>query len=321
MGVSLPHTQYEIVELETLPHGAYCGARAINDDGDVIGWSEASPTGDNPIFLDTAAVIWKQNKISVLYRGDKDHPYPSAQYFNRRGDIVIKAEARSDAHHGLIATMVYSYSMLLSNGKLTPLSLDLEAECLGEDGTVGGQQLFFSAMIFHDGHTTVLGRGIGQEQDCVYGLGSGDVAVGVHRHRATIWRQGWTQTLELPVKCDYSKANAINHRGDVLVSGCEHKSLWRSYLLQNGKYTLLPGPTPGSYMLGTAMNDLGWVIGRSNHMRCLWNGKETIDLNAAISSNSGWWLKELRGINNRGEIVGEGERNGKTRAFLLKPIP
>jgi probable HAF family extracellular repeat protein len=43
------------------------------------------------------------------------------------------------------------------------------------------------------------------------------------------------------------------------------------------------------------------------------------DLNSLIRPHSGWSLEEARAINQRGQIVGLGERNGHNRAFLLTP--
>ena len=41
------------------------------------------------------------------------------------------------------------------------------------------------------------------------------------------------------------------------------------------------------------------------------------DLNDLIPSGSGWVLEEARAINDRGQIVGFGTFQGRTRAFLL----
>jgi probable HAF family extracellular repeat protein len=44
-----------------------------------------------------------------------------------------------------------------------------------------------------------------------------------------------------------------------------------------------------------------------------------IDLNSLIPTGSGWQLLEAYGINNVGQIVGEGLLNGQAHAFLLDP--
>ena len=50
-----------------------------------------------------------------------------------------------------------------------------------------------------------------------------------------------------------------------------------------------------------------------------WNG-QLQDLNTLIPTNSGWSLEEARDINDRGQIVGYGRRQGQPRAFLLTPL-
>ena len=45
----------------------------------------------------------------------------------------------------------------------------------------------------------------------------------------------------------------------------------------------------------------------------------TVDLNTLIPLNSGWFLREARGINDQGMIVGNGTLNGVERGFLLAP--
>jgi hypothetical protein len=44
-----------------------------------------------------------------------------------------------------------------------------------------------------------------------------------------------------------------------------------------------------------------------------------LDLNSLIPSGSSWDLLEAYGINNAGQIVGEGLLNGQSHAFVLDP--
>lgn len=44
-------------------------------------------------------------------------------------------------------------------------------------------------------------------------------------------------------------------------------------------------------------------------------------LNDCIPPDSGWHLEAAISVNDSGEIVGRGRQNGRTRAFLLVPIP
>ncbi|HEY9727697.1 MAG TPA: hypothetical protein V6D50_14705, partial [Chroococcales cyanobacterium] len=44
------------------------------------------------------------------------------------------------------------------------------------------------------------------------------------------------------------------------------------------------------------------------------------DLNSLISPDSGWLLSGAQGINNVGQIVGDGYINNEFHAFLLTPV-
>lgn len=71
----------------------------------------------------------------------------------------------------------------------------------------------------------------------------------------------------------------------------------------------------------TDVNDNGEVVGISNCRAFIWN--ETFglkDLNSLVDDTAaGWLLYSANGINESGQIVGEGRRNGETRAFVLTP--
>jgi probable HAF family extracellular repeat protein len=78
-----------------------------------------------------------------------------------------------------------------------------------------------------------------------------------------------------------------------------------------------------SYAYG--INDSGTIVGYSwtpngdhPHAFVYLNGV-MIDLNSLIPSGAGWELLEAYGINNTGQIVGEGLWNGQAHAFRLDP--
>jgi probable HAF family extracellular repeat protein len=82
--------------------------------------------------------------------------------------------------------------------------------------------------------------------------------------------------------------------------------------------------------VGLAINDLGQIVGYSlpgssqffDAHAFIYDGTGIVDLNDLIDSQEGWLLNIGQGINDRGQIVGEGTRDGfHIRAFLLTPIP
>jgi probable HAF family extracellular repeat protein len=86
------------------------------------------------------------------------------------------------------------------------------------------------------------------------------------------------------------------------------------------------GTLGGDYSFGLGINNAGQVVGSSTghggDHAFLYDRNATPkmqDLNSLIPPDSGWRLEEAQAINQRGQIVGLGERNGHTRAFLLTP--
>ena len=101
----------------------------------------------------------------------------------------------------------------------------------------------------------------------------------------------------------------------------------QAFLWQNGDRQAIDG-------LAEAVNDqaqvVGWsgcalgaedrAKGRESPYAFLWQNGELIDLNDLLLPESGWRLTKANDINNHGQIVGHGEIDGKSRAFLLTPI-
>jgi probable HAF family extracellular repeat protein len=130
-----------------------------------------------------------------------------------------------------------------------------------------------------------------------------------------------------------SVANSINDAGQV-VGGASTSSDpdYHAFLYERSA-------TPEMQDLGTlgdddysearGINDAGQVVGvsapasSSNFYHAFLYERsatpEMQDLNSLIRPHSGWSLEEARAINQRGQIVGLGERNGHTRAILLTP--
>jgi probable HAF family extracellular repeat protein len=73
-----------------------------------------------------------------------------------------------------------------------------------------------------------------------------------------------------------------------------------------------------------AINVTGHVVGRSGaadfsrSRAVLWQGGVPVDLNS-IAAAPGWALSSATGINDVGQVVGVGLRDGQIRAFRLDP--
>jgi len=146
---------------------------------------------------------------------------------------------------------------------------------------------------------------------------------------ATIWQPGGQVDFLGTLGGMWSRALAINDLGQVTgqaaiagITGTAHAFLWTS-----GQ--MVDIDTLGStYSFGLAINSHGVVVGRealnnqtslTYHAFIYTSGKMT-DLNSLIPAGTGWILHEATGINDSGEIVGNGTLNGQVQGFLLKPV-
>ena len=122
-----------------------------------------------------------------------------------------------------------------------------------------------------------------------------------HNRRAFLWRD--------------ANGNGASDAGEMADLGCL------------GAYTYTDQwGTPQSYAFSEAfdVNNGGQVVGVSTtpdavQHAVLWENGAMVDLNDRIDPASGWELTGAIGINDRGEIVGDGYRNGVPHAIRLRP--
>lgn len=122
-----------------------------------------------------------------------------------------------------------------------------------------------------------------------------------------------------------SIAFAINDKGQVVGqrewpdTGWTRAFLWSK---EGGLVDLLNGfasPTTGSD--ARAINNAGQVVGAFRGRAFLWDKGHAVDLNDLIPTDCGWFLRDARGINEQGQITGEGDHFGLPRGFVLTPKP
>ena len=123
---------------------------------------------------------------------------------------------------------------------------------------------------------------------------------------------------------NYGSANAINDLGQVVGSSTTADGQNRAFFWDNSNGMIDLGSLGGNSSDAKAINNLGQVIGYSTtangqNRPFFWDKSSGMsDLNDLVSP-AGWIINTIAGINNAGQIVGNGLYNGQYRAFVLTP--
>lgn len=119
----------------------------------------------------------------------------------------------------------------------------------------------------------------------------------------------------------------INNLGQV-VGGSGSRTGWHAFITDaNGANITDLGTLGGSYSYATGINESGEVIGVADTLSLdrhafLYSHGGMTDLSLLDPViSSGWTHLSVAAINNNGQIVGSGQHNGHTEAFLLAYTP
>jgi probable HAF family extracellular repeat protein len=123
-----------------------------------------------------------------------------------------------------------------------------------------------------------------------------------------------------------SECVAMNDSDAVIGVVLTVTSLTRSYLWDHGVRTNIVNGFGGTYSIAKAINNNRDVIGLADDAQhvahqFLWSNGVMTDLAPLIDTSSGWKIISLNAINDRGQIAGVGQRNGKLSCILLTRPP
>ena len=184
------------------------------------------------------------------------------------------------------------------------------------------------AFVLANGQYQDLGTIPGADWSAAYGINDSGTVVGDGMtaggaFRGIVWSpQGSMQVLGT-FGGSSSQATAINNGGEVvgfasLASGYQH-----AFSLTGAAMTDL-GTLGGGSSYGYGVNDSGEIVGYSwladgDTHAFVYSDGVMQDLNSMIAPDSGWDLLAAYGINDAGQITGEGLFDGVATAFLLSP--
>jgi probable HAF family extracellular repeat protein len=201
------------------------------------------------------------------------------------------------------------------------------------------ETLHLHAFLWEGGVMNDLG-GLGGGISLAHGINESSQVVGmivesadgdVGTAKAFLWTRSGGMTDLGTLGGVWNRASAINDKGEVVgtsttIQGYNHAFIWH---MDTGMVDLgtLGGRDSSANAINNARQVVGWseVIWGDTEQRhaFLWDHGNMIDLSSLPEVMAAGWseLTEAKGINDHGQIVGFGVREGKDHVFLLTPEP
>ncbi len=310
---------YRITDLGTLGTNASF-ATGINASGQVSGYAQS---GTN------AARAWRYSpNVGLIELGTFGGADNRAVGINNAGQVIGYSIDTNGVAHGF----VFSGSETdLGGTNVFPQHINNAGKIAGfSTDTNGNDHAFFFASPNTFSNLGLIANAASPASSAAYGMNDFGVVVGIgtgsnnfNRAFRSLPNGGLEEIGTLGG--DESWAYAINNSNQIcgtasFVTGDAHAFLFND---GNGMSDLgtLGGYTASAFALDNFGNVVGSaeIVNRDLHA-VLWpNGSVAHDLNEFIPVNSGWTLTEARGVNDAGQIIGNGFFNGLPRAFLLTP--
>jgi len=145
-----------------------------------------------------------------------------------------------------------------------------------------------------------------------------------HEH-AFLYRRGKMRDLGALPGYDRSTGMSINEHAQVTGEAQVSAHAHHAFLYAQGRMRDL-GTLPGYHDSDAfSINNSAQIVGVATKFNgqpshaFLYSGGKMADLNDLIPAGTGWVLETAASINDKGQIVGMGERKGERRGFLLTP--
>ena len=281
-------------------HGISSVGNAINDQGDVTGWAYVDDEVTHA-FLYHHGKMRDLGKLNFIIEGTLDEWVGSSgNAINNSGEI---AGVSSDAD-------AYGRAFLYTRGHMTNLGMPP-----GEDSDASSNFQF----------TVLKQTGLNDRGEMVIIVDGPYHSHEANKSRLYLYKYGKFHRIATLSDPANFLSVLLNNRGVVAGTYYDKNERVCGFHLHRSRVEKI-GSLLHSYQTDVrAINNLGQIIGSSDyhagksHAFLYSQGKMT-DLNNRIHAGSGWVLESANGINDKGQIVGTGIHNGKTRAFMLTPL-
>jgi probable HAF family extracellular repeat protein len=313
---------YHVTVLGELPfpNDSVSGARGINDAGQVVG------------FSDSRAFLWTNSDgmqdLGTLQPEINDHSWANA--INNAGQVVGKSNFSNTQAFLWTSTGGMQYLGDLPDGTPTQEAHDINeaGQVVGATNAAGGSAFLWT----ESGGAEDLGElpGSGLYGTQAWGINDAGEVVGVSKGRPFLWtRSSGMQDLGVSL-FPYDINNVGQVVGEGGYEGVSRASLWTS---TGGMQDLGDLPGQQNYSYATDINDAGQIIGITFDETgafytgaFLWTSTGGMQGITTLldSSGDGWFIEEVYGINNAGQIAAYGRSSPSDRyhhALLLTPIP
>ncbi len=284
------------------PNAAISGGPALNDRGQVSGGTGRPGLNGHAYLYDHG----RKRDLGTLpgFRGG------IGAAINSRGQVVGEAQGGQGGNRAFL------YAGRMINLGVLPGYQQSAATAVNTNGQIVGvcADAYFPTQAFiSDGRAqkmTALPLPPGLTDSQAFGLNDrgeviGAASASAHVQHVLLWQEKRVRDLGTPPGTDSATGTAINNRGEAVITA------WTS----PNAFSQLIGDHPIRLRLLLSLGSL-----QRKQQAYVWREGRMANLNALISARSGWALQEAQGINDRGQIVGEGLHHGQERAFLLTPV-
>lgn len=318
--IAVAKVRYTIEELLPPPGALHLEASAINDGGQVVGLARFPKGVLQPI-------VWTGTMPASIPDGAGARS-GLAHGINNRGDVAVTWW--DDMHRYEVAIAepagVRPLRPLRQHGISSVLALNDAGHAVGFSEDDSGRT---HAVLWRSRAVVSLGiKGEGGTMARDIDLAGRIVGVRVSGGavRPFRWHHGLLSWLDPLHAGAYASAVAMNNSGLTVGDAAIPDGRYRAVVWPDAQPIDL-GTLPQHQSSGaTDVNDLGAVVGTSYTLpdhgsAVLWQDGHAFDLNDLIAPASEWRLYHADAINNLGQVIGRGIRDGREAIYLLTPVP